>query len=98
MALVTCPECSAEHGEAATEAAFSDPATLAEWECRWLEMGTRVQVHGRPINAVVDASKREVIEGITIYICVDHACRRDDPSGPVPGAQWYPLAMLRIDP
>ena len=51
MALVTCPECSAEHGEAATEAAFLDPATLAEWECRWLEMGTRVQVHGRPINA-----------------------------------------------
>ena len=42
MALVTCPECSAEHGEAATEAAFSDPARLAEWECRWLEMGTRV--------------------------------------------------------
>ena len=42
MALVTCPECSAEHGEAATEAAFSDPARLAEWSARWLEMGTRV--------------------------------------------------------
>ena len=76
MALVTCPECSAEHGEAATEAAFSDPATLAEWECRWrVEMGIAIYIVRRTTPA-----------------------RRDDPSGPVPGALWNPLAMLRIDP
>ena len=89
---------AANHGAAAAEAALSDPELLADFECRWLEVGARVQVHGRPINAIVDASTRQVIEGITVYACADHACRQTDPSGPVPGALWFPLAMLRMDP
>ena len=84
-----------EHGEEAAAHAVQDPEVLAEWECRWLEVGTRVQTIGNPVNAIV--GEGQVIEGITIFVCEDRECRRTDMAGLVVGALWFPLAMLDRD-